>query len=144
PRSAPRGRRGMVFQSEEPMRAHRQHRRGRDVRPHTWMETLENRVLLSGDIDLTGYTQTFADEFNGTSVSVTNANPKGSSTWYYWPPYGSAGAYSASTWDTAAFSASGGIMQDKAFKDASGNWHSGNLSSMDHAANGFAQQYGYF
>jgi beta-glucanase (GH16 family) len=108
----------------------------------TIAECLESRVLLSGDINLTGYNLTFADEFN--AVSVATSPPKGSATWYHWPPYGAGAGYSSSTWDASAFSASNGILSDKAFKDASGNWHSGNLSSMDTQGNGFAQQYGYF
>ncbi|MDD5262282.1 MAG: family 16 glycosylhydrolase, partial [Methylacidiphilales bacterium] len=70
-------------------------------------------VQAQSDIDLTGYTLSFADEFN--SVSVTSNSPKGSTTWYYWPPYGSSGGYSDSVWDTAAFTANGGILTDKAW-----------------------------
>ncbi|MDD5261388.1 MAG: discoidin domain-containing protein [Methylacidiphilales bacterium] len=100
------------------------------------------KVQAQSDINLTGYTLTFADEFN--SLSVTTSSPKGASTWYYWPPYGAAGAYSASQWDANAFSVSGGILSNKAWLDASNNWHSGNLSSMDTTHAGFSQQYGYF
>src|ERR1700744_3377540 len=67
------------------------------------------------DINLTGYTQTFDEEFN--TLSVTTSSPKGASTWYYWPPYGSAGAYSESTWDASSFSVSGGVLRDTAFQD---------------------------
>jgi beta-glucanase (GH16 family) len=98
--------------------------------------------LPAQDINLTGYTLTFDDEFN--SLSVTTASPKGSATWYYLPPYGAAGYYSESQWDAAAFSVNGGILSDEAFLDSSNNWHSGNLSSMDPTEAGFAQQYGYF
>ncbi|MCE0522099.1 MAG: family 16 glycosylhydrolase [Methylacidiphilales bacterium] len=96
----------------------------------------------SGDINLTGYTRTFDEEF--TNFSVTTASPKGSSTWYYEPPYGSAGEYSESIWDVASFSVNGGILSDTAYLDSSSNWHSGNLSSIDPTKAGFSQQYGYF
>ena len=105
-------------------------------------EILESRTLLSGDIDLTGYNLTFADEFN--TASVTSTLPKGAATWYYWPPYGAGGGYSSSNWNASAFSASNGIVSDKAWQDSSGKWQSGNLSSMDSTGAGFAQQYGYF
>jgi PQQ-like domain len=67
-----------------------------------------------------------------------NPWPKGAKTWFLWPPYGPAGAYSASQWDAAAFSAAGGILSDKAFLDAAGKWHSGNLSSVDPTRAGFS------
>jgi beta-glucanase (GH16 family) len=95
-----------------------------------------------GDIDLTGYTLTFEDEFNNLSVSTHS--PKGSATWYYIPPYGPAGNYSASKWDVSALSVESGILSIKAFVDSNGHWHSGNLSSVDESGQGFAQLYGYF
>ncbi len=100
-------------------------------------------VKAQSDINLTGYTLTFADEFN--SLSVTTSSPKGASTWFYWPPYGASGGYSASNWNVNAFSVSGGILTDLCWWDTpSSTWQSGNLSSMDPTAAGFAQQYGYF
>ncbi|MCE0523210.1 MAG: IPTL-CTERM sorting domain-containing protein [Methylacidiphilales bacterium] len=85
------------------------------------------------DIDLTGYTQSFDEEFN--SLSLTSTSPKGASTWYYWPPYGSAGAYSNSIWDTNAFSVSGGILSDKAWiltgQDTAGAYSGGPVSMKD-------------
>jgi hypothetical protein len=93
------------------------------------------------DINLTGYTQTFDDEFN--SLSATTTSPKGSSTWYALPE-NSAGYYSESTWDINALSVSGGILSDKAFLDSSNNWHSGELLSVDPTTAGFTQTYGYF
>lgn len=99
-------------------------------------------ICSPGDIDLTGYTLTFSDEFN--TLSVATVSPKSPATWYYWPPYGAAAAYSASVWDASAFSVSGGILSDKAFTDSGGAWHSGNLSSVDTTGAGFSQQWGYF
>lgn len=95
-----------------------------------------------GDIDLTGYTLTFSDEFD--RLSVTTRSPKGNTTWYYAPPYGPAGNYSASRWDIGALGVANGVLSIKAFKDAAGNWRSGNISSLDANGNGFSQLYGYF
>lgn len=94
------------------------------------------------DIDLTGYTLTFDDEFE--SLSVTTHSPKGDATWYYIPPYGPAGNYSASRWDIRALSVANSVLSLKAFADPNGNWRSGNISSMDGTGHGFAQLYGYF
>jgi beta-glucanase (GH16 family) len=94
------------------------------------------------DIDLKGYTLTFSDEFD--HPSVTTHSPKGDATWYYAPPYGAAGNYSASHWDINALRVANGMLSIKAFKDANGAWHSGNISSMDTMGHGFAQRYGYF
>jgi beta-glucanase (GH16 family) len=94
------------------------------------------------DIDLSRYTLTFSDEFN--SLSLSTMTPKGSSTWYYLPPYGAAGFYSDSIWDASVMSVSNGALKNSAYLDSSGKWHSGNISSMDEQGNGFAQQYGYF
>ncbi|HTH61533.1 MAG TPA: glycoside hydrolase family 16 protein [Paraburkholderia sp.] len=95
-----------------------------------------------GDIDLTGYTLTFSDEFD--RLSATAQSPKGNATWYYAPPYGPAGNYSASRWDIDALGVANGVLSIRIFKDAGGNWHSGNLSSLDASGNGFSQLYGYF
>jgi hypothetical protein len=46
------------------------------------------------DIDLTGYTLVFEDNFD--TLSVANTDDKDDHTWYFWPPYGPAGAFSAS------------------------------------------------
>jgi beta-glucanase (GH16 family) len=116
-----------------------------EAHAHTnWAKSnaMQAKAAVPGDINLTGYTLTFDDEFN--TKSITTASPKGASTWFYWPPYGAAGAYSASTWDVNSFSLNNGILSDKAFLDASKNWHSGNISSMDPTGAGFSQQWGYF
>jgi beta-glucanase (GH16 family) len=101
----------------------------------------------SGDIDLTNYALTFSDEFSALSATATT--PKGSSRWYAYPPYGPAGNYSASTWNINAFSASNGILSNRAYVGSNpgtlGNyWNSGNLSSVDTSGAGFSQKYGYF
>jgi len=95
------------------------------------------------DIDLTGYTLTFHDELD--SLSVSTQSPKAPETWYFWPPYGAAGAYSASAWDVSAFSIDAGILSNEATLDpTTGQWKTGNLSSVDTTATGFSQTYGYF
>jgi len=99
-------------------------------------------VSSTGDIDLTGYTLTFEDNFD--RLSLATRSPKGSATWLHIPPYGPAGNYSASKWDSHALSVSDGILSITAYKDAAGTWHSGNISSMDETGQGFAQLYGYF
>ncbi len=96
----------------------------------------------AGDIDLTGYTLTFEDNFD--RLSLATRSPKGSATWLHIPPYGAAANYSASKWDSNALSVSGGILSIKAYVDAAGTWRSGNISSMDETGQGFAQLYGYF
>lgn len=104
-------------------------------------------VVVESDIDLTGYTLTFNDEFS--TLDVTATTPKGGSRWYAYPPYGPAGNYSASTWNMDALSVSDGILNNRAYRGADAgsaddSWMSGNLSSMDESGAGFAQQYGYF
>jgi beta-glucanase (GH16 family) len=93
------------------------------------------------DINLTGYTLAFDDEFN--TLSATTTSPKGASNWYCLP-LNSAGYYSESTWDINSLSVSGGVLSDKAFLDGSNNWHSGELLSVDPTGAGFSQTYGYF
>jgi beta-glucanase (GH16 family) len=104
-------------------------------------------VVVAGDIDLTGYTLTFSDEFS--ALDVTAANPKGMYRWYAYPPYGPAGNYSASFWNIDALSVNDGILYNKAYLgDNAGtegeHWYSGNLSSVDESGVGFSQLYGYF
>jgi fibronectin type 3 domain-containing protein len=106
-------------------------------------------LLLPGqaqDINLSGYTLTFDDEFN--TSSITTSNPKGSSNWYALPPNGAPGYFSESNWNISAFSVSGGILTDSAYYANPAingqNWQSGYIASVDPAVNGFKQQYGYF
>lgn len=94
------------------------------------------------DIDLSGYTLLFNDEFD--AVSVATSSPKLAKTWYHLPPYGSAGYYSQSIWDAAAFTSVNGVLQNTLTMDAAGKWHSGNISSVDETGAGFSTKYGYF
>lgn len=92
-------------------------------------------LRAQSDIDLTGYALTFSDEFD--ALSVTAANPKGAATWYFAPPYGAAGEYSDSIWDTAAFSVTNGILADRAWivhgEDRAGSYCGGPLGMKDGA-----------
>jgi hypothetical protein len=97
-------------------------------------------IRAQSDINLTGYTQTFDEEFN--SLSATTANPKGSSIWFVGPANGSTGDFSASKWNINSFGVSNGILSDQAWY--SSGWQSGLLSSVDPSKTGFTQQYGYF
>ena len=92
------------------------------------------------DINLSGYSLAFDDEFS--TESITTSNPKGSSNWYALPPNGAPGYFSESNWNISAFSVSGGILSDNAYY--SNGWQSGYIASVDTGVNGFKQQYGYF
>jgi beta-glucanase (GH16 family) len=105
---------------------------------------------VSGDIDLTGYTLVFEENFDSVSVATTDV--KGDKTWFFWPPYGPAGSFSFSHWsaDSTTLKADNGVLVNTAWwdagiNDAGGrNWRSGCLSSMDKTRAGFGQRYGYF
>ena len=94
------------------------------------------------DIDLTGYTLVFEDNFD--TLSVANTDDKDDRTWYFWPPYGAAGAFSASHWATSTMECQNGVLINKAewnpnrHDQFDNNWESGCLSSMDKRRNGFA------
>jgi beta-glucanase (GH16 family) len=100
------------------------------------------------DIDLTGYTLVFEDNFD--TLSVANTDDKDDHTWYFWPPYGPAGAFSASHWVTSTMECQNGVLINKAewnpnrHDQFDNNWESGCLSSMDKRRNGFAQRFGYW
>jgi len=99
-----------------------------------WMGcALASSSRAQSDIDLTGYTLTFHDEFD--SLSVTTSNSKGTATWYFWPPYGAAGAYSDSIWDTGAFSVTNGTLSDQAWivtgEDQAGAYCGGPVGMKD-------------
>ncbi|MDA3800273.1 MAG: PA14 domain-containing protein [Kiritimatiellae bacterium] len=77
---------------------------------------LFNGVLLTSvqaqDIDLTGYTLTFNDEF--TNLSIATSSPKGSATWYAgYPPNGSAGVYGYASRDAASLTVNNGVLSNK-------------------------------
>ena len=60
------------------------------------------------DIDLTGYTLVFEDNFD--TLSVADTDDKGEETWFFWPPYGPAGAFSASHWVTWTMECQNGVL----------------------------------
>jgi len=99
------------------------------------------------DINLTGYTLVFEDNFDTLSCSTNGQSTKGSNKWFHLPPTGPAGNYSASTWDSNQISASGGLLSLKAafsIPASTNKWFTGQISSMDPTGAGFAQKYGYF
>ncbi|MFA7345436.1 MAG: family 16 glycosylhydrolase [Terrimicrobiaceae bacterium] len=70
------------------------------------------QVRAQSDIDLTGYTLTFADEFD--SLSFATSSPKGAAKWYAgYPPNGSTGVYGFAVRDPASLSVSNGILSNK-------------------------------
>ena len=99
-------------------------------------------VALGQDIDLTGYTLTFSDEFEIESVSPNGATTKAGYTWYHLPPYGPAGNYSASKWTHCSGVNAGSLTISAAYHAP--DWYSGQISSMDPTKAGFSQKYGYF
>ena len=103
-------------------------------------------LLPAQDIDLTGYTLSFDDEFSTLSISA--ANPKGAAKWFSGPANGATGDFSASNWNIDAFSVAGGILSDQAWYAEPAingqNWQSGLISSVDPSVAGFSQKYGYF
>ncbi|MFA7344548.1 MAG: glycoside hydrolase family 16 protein [Terrimicrobiaceae bacterium] len=69
-------------------------------------------LAAAPDIDLTGHTLIFSDEFD--SLSYATSSPKGSAKWYAGsPPNGAAGVYGNAARDPASFSVSGGILSNK-------------------------------
>ncbi len=101
-----------------------------------------------GDIDLTGFTLVFEENFDVLSVADTDA--KGDKTWYFCPPYGLAGAFSTSHWTSESMQCQDGVLINTASWNSNRhdpldkNWESGCLSSMDKTRSGFAQRYGYW
>jgi beta-glucanase (GH16 family) len=125
----------------------------------TWPDLKRLIIALAGvlglssaraqeDIDLTDYTLVFEDNFD--TLSVANTDDKGDHTWFFWPPYGPAGAFSASHWMTSRMECQNGVLINRAEWNPNrhdpfdNNWESGCLSSMDKRRNGFAQRFGYW
>jgi beta-glucanase (GH16 family) len=106
------------------------------------------------DRNLTGYTLVFSDEFNGGPEVSVAVHPydKGNKTWFYWPPYGPAGAFSFSEWsaDERSMRIENGVLLNTAWWDPElegpwgSQWRSGCLASMDKERDGFAQRFGYW
>jgi len=94
-------------------------------------------------LDLTGYTVTFNEEFDGP-LSVSRAGP--GTRWIahtpYWGDFGDAGF--ADPTDGFPFTTEKGILRIEARKQANGRWQAGLLASVDTNGNGFSQKYGYF
>jgi beta-glucanase (GH16 family) len=95
-------------------------------------------------LDLSGYKLSFDDEFNSLDLACWQSKPLGSHHWYIYNT-GSSGI--ASTPCASGFGAnvsvSGGVLSLTARRQG-GVWTTGAIQSMDMAAEGFKQQYGYF
>lgn len=69
-------------------------------------------LRAQSDIDLTGYTLNFAEEF--TNLSTTATSPKGSYTWYSgYPPNGKSGVFGFARRDVTCMSINNGILENK-------------------------------
>jgi hypothetical protein len=64
------------------------------------------------DIDLTGYKLVFEENFDVLSVAETDA--KGDKTWYFFPPFGPAGAFSSSHFTAEAMQSIDGVLVNTA------------------------------
>ena len=120
------------------------------------MKTLLSLLLATSsvfaqDIDLTGYTLAFEENFN--ILSVDSSPPtKDSSTWYFWPPYGPSGDYGGVEWSVVnTQTVQDGALKITAWYDPALDtshpwkaWRSGNISSKDERGIGFSQRFGYF
>ena len=114
-----------------------------------------NLARAQQDIDLTGYTLQFSDEFE--ELSVGNHRGKRDAKWGDWMPYGPAGAFSFSHWMGSfpwaipdVCNIDNGVLRlwtkwYESLGDSGGrNWISGMIASMDVNRNGFAQRFGYW
>lgn len=93
-------------------------------------------------LDLTGFRQTFIEEFDRLDVSAWGPN----SRWIAHTPWnGDFGdAAFANPGDGFPFTIDKGELRIEMRRGSDGKWRSGLLASVDAAGNGFSQQYGYF
>lgn len=100
--------------------------------------------LQAQDIDLTGYTLTWSDEFTESVLNFTDGLqpiPSGSPAWIDHTPWN--GDFGDGKFVGSAFSLVSGTLRIKAWNDGT-RWYCGLLSSVDQLGHGFRQQYGYF
>jgi beta-glucanase (GH16 family) len=100
---------------------------------------------IGSNLDLTGFSLVFADNFN--TLSVRSPEDKGSAKWLGHGPYGAASNFSKSqwSWDRRTLRVENGALVNTAWWDESiNNWRSGLISSMDRQGDGFAQRFGYW
>jgi beta-glucanase (GH16 family) len=96
-----------------------------------------------GDVlDLTGYTESFVEEFDRLDVSARGPGTR----WTAQIPWG--GQFGAAGFTDPAgdfpFTLREGALRIEARKGPNGRWRSGLLSSVDRQGRGFTQRYGYF
>lgn len=101
----------------------------------TWTEEFAGTKL-----DLSGYSLTFADDFNAMSISTG----KQSATWYsgVHADFGAAG-FARGANGLSPFSVSDGALH-VTMQNVNGTWQSGQLQTVDNNTQGFKQSYGYF
>lgn len=107
---------------------------------------IADAVRIAPLLDLTGYTMTFSEEFDGP-LDVSNWGP--GTKWIAHTPYngdfGDAWFGYNPSGGVNPYSITNGILSIKAWFDSAANhWRSGILASVDTQGNGFSQQYGYF
>jgi beta-glucanase (GH16 family) len=94
-------------------------------------------------LDLSQYEMTFAEDFDGLSVSAWG---DGKSRWISHTPW--AGDFGDAAFADPEpgfpFNAENGVLRIEASKNPDGKWRSGLLSALDPKDRGFCQKYGYF
>jgi hypothetical protein len=103
-------------------------------------------VRIAPLLDLSGYTMTFSEEFDGP-LSVSNWGP--GTKWIAHTPYNGDFGDAWFGYDPVnginPYSIASGILSIRAWFDTTKNhWRSGLLASVNRQGNGFSQQYGYF
>lgn len=96
-------------------------------------------------LNLTGYEETFVEDFNTLRISAHGPIEEGGARWIAHTPWGGdfGDARFMDPFPGFPFSVEDGILRIEARKEA-GEWQSGLLSAVDSEGNGFSQQYGYF
>ena len=92
-------------------------------------------------LDLSGYRQTFDDEFDSVA-SISDDGGKG--PWFA-PIHSTAGAakFRPPSFKPSPFSVSDGVLTLRAEK-VNGGWQTGHMQTSDSKGRGFSQKYGYF
>ncbi|MEM6536808.1 MAG: glycoside hydrolase family 16 protein [Pseudomonadota bacterium] len=95
-----------------------------------------------GELDLSGYTRVFTDDFDTLDVSAYRCNTR----WIAHTPYN--GDFGDATFANPRpgfpFKTKDGVLRIEASKDYDGGWQTGNLSSQNTCGTGYTQQFGYF
>lgn len=104
--------------------------------------TSSGSAEAAAPFDLTGYVQTFREDFNDLDVSAWGPGTR----WIAHTPWN--GDFGDAVFVDPApgfpFTTQDGVLRIEARKGADGKWRSGLLASVDQKGAGFSQQYGYF